>query len=595
MTEPFDVDGYWNKRYADGKTSGTGSYGRLASYKALVLNNFVASNGLDSVIEFGCGDGNQLKLAEYPKYKGYDVSQIAVERCKREFSTDSTKEFALVSDYAGERADLSISLDVLYHLVEDDLFTSYMARLFASAKRFVAIYSSNDPSMKDVNSHVLHRKFTEWTDEHPNFRLSKYIENPYHKRNQPTDAPNSEYTPSDFYLFERIADPDVSFVPKGTVNAEAANEYADDVEKWIGRFGTSLEKPVPDAYAIWKKAQRYLADGNLAAAARCQSLNYVLHNSFVPNRLKMGPDVRFGYGGIGLVIHETAEIGRGVAIGANVTLGGESGGKRRTTADGQSKYAPLIEDFAYIATGAKVLGGVTVGAMSIVGANAVVDKDVAPLSIVAGAPARIIGKIGIENAARYQGTYLAAKNMSKEEFVAMVRYYGREITKAKTFTDWERPVASHSYMARRNVFRLPNIVDAPQTVNIDTTFDWSSVAGLPPDAQKWLHSLIGLRALLNHSSRAFHDVSSAAILLKEWSSQNPWCPGRSSIAWSQDIVASRSQQVAAIWVLGFQEDWMQTTIAEHLEAMQANRSPATEDRTARATQLLRAAIEDSLP
>lgn len=595
MTKPFDVNGYWNKRYADGKTSGTGSYGRLARYKASVLNDFVASNSLDSVIEFGCGDGNQLKLADYPNYEGYDVSQIAVDRCKREFSADTTKAFALVSDYAGKRADLSISLDVLYHLVEDDLFTTYMARLFASAKRFVVIYSSNDPSIKDVNNHVLHRKFTEWTDKNTDFRLSKYIENPYHKRNQPADAPNSEYTPSDFYIFERIAEPDVSFVPKGSVNAEAASQYTDDVEKWIGRFDTSLDRPVPDAYAIWEKAQQHLADGNFAAAARCQNLNYVLHNSFVPNSLKMGPDVRFGYGGIGLVIHETAEIGRGVAIGANVTLGGKSGGKRRTTADGQSKYAPLIEDFAYIATGAKVLGGVTVGAMSIVGANAVVDKDVPPLSIVAGAPARIIGKIGIENAARYQRTYLAARKMSKEEFLAMLRYYGREVAKAKTFTDWGRPVASHSYMARRKVFRLPDIADAPQTVKIDTTFDWSSVAGFPLDAQKWLHSLIGLRALLNHSSRAFHDVSLAAVLLKEWRNQNPWCPDRSSIAWSHDIVASRSEQVAAIWVLGFQDVWMRTMIAEHLEAMQVNRSSEMDERTARSNQLLQAAIEDRLP
>ena len=592
MTKPFDVDDYWNKRYATGKTSGAGSYGRLAIYKAEILNDFVASNGLESIIEFGCGDGNQLKLAKYPDYLGYDVSHIAVEKCRREFSSDPRKSFALVSDYAGERADLSISLDVIYHLVEDALFTSYMARLFRSAKRFVVIYSSNDPSLQDVNIHVLHRRFTDWTDKLTEFRLLKYIENPFHKRNQPADAPNSEYTPSDFYVFERVADLDASFLQEVIANAAVADEYADDVERWIGRFGASLDKPVPDAYAIWKKAQRYLADGNVAAATRCQNLNYVLHNSFVPNALKMGPDVRFGYGGIGLVIHETVEIGRGVTIGANVTLGGKSGGKTRVTAAGQNRYAPLIEDFAYIATGAKVFGGVIVGAMSIVGANAVVDKDVPPLSIVAGAPARVIGSIAIENAARYQETYLAARNLSKEEFVAMVRYYGRDISKTEAFTDWERPVASHSFMARRRVFRLPNIAGAPHTLKIDATFDWSLVADFPSAAQKWLYSLTGLRALLNHSSRAFHDVALAAAVLKEWRSQVPWRSDLPSIAWSREIVVSRSAQVAAIWVLGFQEDWMRTIISEHLQAMQADGSVDIEGQTVRAIRLLQSAIGD---
>lgn len=37
-------------------------------------NDFVRARGIDSVIEFGCGDGAQLALAEYPAYGGIDVS-----------------------------------------------------------------------------------------------------------------------------------------------------------------------------------------------------------------------------------------------------------------------------------------------------------------------------------------------------------------------------------------------------------------------------------------------------------------------------------------------------------------------------------------
>lgn len=57
---------YWESRYATGGTSGPGSSGKLAEFKAEVLNSFVRRDNVLSVIEFGCGDGNQLSLASYP-------------------------------------------------------------------------------------------------------------------------------------------------------------------------------------------------------------------------------------------------------------------------------------------------------------------------------------------------------------------------------------------------------------------------------------------------------------------------------------------------------------------------------------------------
>src|SRR5215207_6091130 len=53
---------YWITRYATGGNSGAGSYNKLAEYKAEVLNDFVKRHNVESVIEYGCGDGNQLKL-----------------------------------------------------------------------------------------------------------------------------------------------------------------------------------------------------------------------------------------------------------------------------------------------------------------------------------------------------------------------------------------------------------------------------------------------------------------------------------------------------------------------------------------------------
>jgi hypothetical protein len=152
---------YWENRYSAGGNSGVGSYERLAEFKASVVNRFTAMHDVRTVIEFGCGDGNQLRFMELPAYIGFDVSNAAIIRCQELFQKDETKSFRLMSQYNGERADLGLSLDVIYHLVEDNIFERYMQMLFHSSIRFVIVYASNfdDNSGKD-GSHIRHRKFT---------------------------------------------------------------------------------------------------------------------------------------------------------------------------------------------------------------------------------------------------------------------------------------------------------------------------------------------------------------------------------------------------------------------------------------------------
>ena len=154
---------YWENRYSEGANSGAGSYDLLAGFKAEVLNGFIAKHQLQTVIEFGCGDGNQLTIANYPSYLGFDVSSTAIRTCKALFESDDTKSFRLVSEYDGDVADVALSLDVIYHLVEDDAFESYMEMLFKSSSKYVIIYSSNFESKPgDTSSHVRHREFTKW-------------------------------------------------------------------------------------------------------------------------------------------------------------------------------------------------------------------------------------------------------------------------------------------------------------------------------------------------------------------------------------------------------------------------------------------------
>ncbi len=198
---PFTTsEEYWIRRYASGGNSGSGSYNRLAEFKARVLNEFVRQEGIGSVIEFGCGDGNQLRLAEYPSYLGFDVSPRAVAACREIFATDATKAFKLVGEYAGETADATFSLDVVYHLVEDGAYHEYMARLFDAARRFVVVYSSDtDEQQVPQAPHVRHRRFSAWVKEQrPEWRLRAHLPNEFPYRG---DA--EEGSLADFYIFEK--------------------------------------------------------------------------------------------------------------------------------------------------------------------------------------------------------------------------------------------------------------------------------------------------------------------------------------------------------------------------------------------------------
>jgi len=192
---------YWEARYAAEGTSGVGSYGKFAAFKAEVLNAFVEQHEIDSVLEFGCGDGNQLELARYPNYVGLDVSQSAVERCRRLFAGDRNKSFFVVSEYGGEKADLVLSLDVIFHLVEDDVFEHYIRKVFASASRYVIIYSSNyDDASGSDGVHVRHRKFSDWVLRNcPLWSLLEHVPNRY-----PYHGDNREGSFADFFIYRKV-------------------------------------------------------------------------------------------------------------------------------------------------------------------------------------------------------------------------------------------------------------------------------------------------------------------------------------------------------------------------------------------------------
>ena len=118
---------------------------------------------------------------------------------------------------------------------------------------------------------------------------------------------------------------------------------------------------------------------------------FVSHVSRFLTGIEIHPAARIGPGvfidhGMGVVIGETAEVGENVTLYQGVTLGGTS--LRR------EKRHPTLERNVVVGTGAAVIGAITLGEGTRVGAGSVVVKDVPPNSVVVGVPGRVIYRDG---------------------------------------------------------------------------------------------------------------------------------------------------------------------------------------------------------
>jgi serine O-acetyltransferase len=108
--------------------------------------------------------------------------------------------------------------------------------------------------------------------------------------------------------------------------------------------------------------------------------------------IEIHPGARIGRGvfidhGMGVVIGETSVIGDQCLLYQGVTLGG--------TGKQHGKRHPTLMDNVVVGAGAKVLGAITVGANTRIGAGSVVLRDVAPDSTVVGVPGRVVHQSGV--------------------------------------------------------------------------------------------------------------------------------------------------------------------------------------------------------
>lgn len=120
-------------------------------------------------------------------------------------------------------------------------------------------------------------------------------------------------------------------------------------------------------------------------------INRIAFGAVVPPSTRIGRGVLLSYQGLATVIHKDAVIGDKVIISTCVTIGGRSG----------HKEAPVIEEGAFIGTGAKVLGPVRIGRYASIGANAVVLRDIPPYAVAVGIPAKVVRINRPEDIPRY--------------------------------------------------------------------------------------------------------------------------------------------------------------------------------------------------
>jgi serine O-acetyltransferase len=144
----------------------------------------------------------------------------------------------------------------------------------------------------------------------------------------------------------------------------------------------------PGLHAIWfYRISHWLWLHRLFLLGRLVShLGRLLSGIEIHPGATIGPGLFIDHG-MGVVIGETAKIGANVTLYHGVTLGGTSWNK--------GKRHPTLEDDVVVGAGAKILGPITIGARTRVGANAVVVKNVPPDSVVTGIPGRITHRQGI--------------------------------------------------------------------------------------------------------------------------------------------------------------------------------------------------------
>ena len=156
----FSAETYWENRYVDGGTSGPGSRDGEADEKVRIVQSVINEYGIHSLFELGCGDGHVASRLQVPTYIGYDPSAKARSMCEQAMP-DHLIVDQLPHTIVPE-IDLTLSMDVIFHLIDDVDYQRHLTLLLGMTNGHVLIYGTNHDQRGAP--HVLHR---EWLKDVP--------------------------------------------------------------------------------------------------------------------------------------------------------------------------------------------------------------------------------------------------------------------------------------------------------------------------------------------------------------------------------------------------------------------------------------------
>jgi SAM-dependent methyltransferase len=115
-------------------------------------------NEVQSVLDLGCGDGFVASMIEVEQYVGFDLSESALKIARERMPNH---RFLSVTPRL-MKFDLMVSMDVMHHLVTEEVYRSYLKVLFSDLSDLVLVYGTNH--RLSGRPHVLHR---EWMNDVP--------------------------------------------------------------------------------------------------------------------------------------------------------------------------------------------------------------------------------------------------------------------------------------------------------------------------------------------------------------------------------------------------------------------------------------------
>lgn len=143
--------------------SGSGSRGSLAAFKASFINDFVKEKNISSIIDFGCGDLYNASLFNVKEYLGIDIvdHQIPEKVLAQSFKTLTTRFDQVELD---KGSDLVICLDVLYHILKDELeyLKSTLEKIVELSSDYIVIYAQDSRDTKFSNLYSGHLYNSPW-------------------------------------------------------------------------------------------------------------------------------------------------------------------------------------------------------------------------------------------------------------------------------------------------------------------------------------------------------------------------------------------------------------------------------------------------